>query len=73
MGRVVLAGSPGVNVEVSLIWGSMIRSLLFGLSPSDPLTIACATVIPLAAGTLAGFLPARRAASVEPTTALRSD
>jgi ABC-type antimicrobial peptide transport system permease subunit len=64
MGRVVLAGSPGVNVEASLIWGP---------NAGDLQTIVCSTVIPLAAGTLAGFLPARRAASVEPTTALRSD
>jgi ABC-type antimicrobial peptide transport system permease subunit len=37
------------------------------------LTIACAILALFAAGILAGFLPAHRAASIEPTLALRSD
>jgi ABC-type lipoprotein release transport system permease subunit len=51
----------------------LIESLLFDRDPWDPLTMASATVVLFAAGAPAGFLPSRRAASVEPTHALRSE
>jgi len=70
---VLLAGGAAVGVPAALVAARLIRSLLFALDPWDPLTIACATVVLFAAGALAGFLPARRAASVEPMLALRSE
>jgi predicted permease len=70
---VLLAAGAAMGVPAALAAARLIKSLLFGLDPSDPLTIACATVVLFAAGALAGFLPARRAASVEPTLALRSE
>jgi ABC-type antimicrobial peptide transport system permease subunit len=70
---VLLAVGAAIGVPGALAAGRLIRSLLFGLSPSDPLTIACAILVLFAAGALAGFLPARRAASIEPTMALRSE
>ena len=70
---VLLAAGAAIGVPAALAAARLIKSLLFGLDPSDPLTIACATVVLFAAGALAGFLPARRAASVEPTLALRTE
>ena len=70
---VLLAAGAAIGVPAALAAARLIKSLLFGLDPWDPLTIACATVVLFAAGALAGFLPARRAASVEPTLALRSE
>ena len=70
---VLLAAGATVGVPAALVAARLIQSLLFALGPSDPLTVACATVVLFAAGALAGFLPARRAASVEPTAALRSE
>jgi predicted permease len=70
---VLLAAGAVIGVPAALAAARLIKSLLFGLDPWDPLTIACATVVLFAAGALAGFLPARRAASIEPTQALRSE
>ena len=70
---VLLAAGAAIGVPAALAAARLIKSLLFGLDPWDPPTIACATLVLFAAGALAGFLPAHRAASVEPTTALRSE
>jgi predicted permease len=69
----LLAAGAAIGVPAALAAARLIKSLLFGLEPSDPLTITCATAVLFAAGALAGFLPARRAASIEPTLALRSE
>jgi ABC-type antimicrobial peptide transport system permease subunit len=50
-----------------------IEAFLYGVSPTDPLTgLAVAGVLLLVAG-LAAFVPARRAASINPMVALRAD
>jgi ABC-type antimicrobial peptide transport system permease subunit len=45
--------------------------MLFGVRPVDPITLALSAVILIAITVLAGFLPARRAAQVDPMVALR--
>ncbi len=58
---------------LSLVAGRGARSLLFGLTPHDPLTLAgaCALLAVIAAG--ASFVPAHRAAKLDPMVALRQD
>ena len=69
----LLAAGAVIGVPTALAAARLVKSLLFGLGPSDPLTIAGAAITLFAAGALAGFLPARRAASADPTLALRSE
>ena len=70
--RVVGVGTA-LGVAGSLAAASVIRGLLFGVSPWDWPTLATAiAVLGLAAG-VASFIPARRAASVDPVEALRAE
>jgi predicted permease len=51
----------------------LMTSLLFGISPLDPLTYAAVPLVLLAAAMLASYLPARRASAVDPVEALRAE
>ena len=51
----------------------LMRSLLFAISPLDPLTFATVPVVLAAAALLASYLPARRAAAVDPVVSLRAE
>jgi predicted lysophospholipase L1 biosynthesis ABC-type transport system permease subunit len=64
----VLAG-----VTFALLLGQVGRSLLFGLTPTDPLVPTAAVLILLTIVLAAAYVPARRAAQVDPVTALRGD
>ena len=48
-------------------------SLLYGITPLDPMTYAVVPVVLVTATVLASYLPARRAASVDPAEALKSE
>ena len=62
-----------VGVTLAALLGQVGRSLLFGLTPSDPLVPAVAIVTLAAIILAAAYWPARRAAHVDPVTALRGD
>ena len=62
----VIAGLPAAW------WASrLIASMLYGVSPTDPTTIAASVAMLAAAALVAAFLPARRASRVDPMVALR--
>jgi len=50
-----------------------VQSMLFGLKPTDPAAIAGATLVLLFVAHAAAYLPARRAARVDPLVALRTE
>ena len=60
-----------IGLGQALAFTRLISSLLFGLTPTDPLTIVLASLLMIASAALAGFLPARRACRVDPIIALR--
>jgi predicted permease len=51
----------------------LMKSLLFGISPLDPLTYAAAPLVLTAAAMAASYLPARRAAAIDPVEAIRAE
>jgi putative ABC transport system permease protein len=60
-----------VGLTCSLALARVITSLLWGVSPYDPLTIAVVVVLLLVIGLVACWVPARRATRVDPMAALR--
>ena len=61
------------GVSLALASANLIRSQLFGLNPHDPWTLIGAASSLAIAASIAGFIPALRASSVDPTTALRQE
>ena len=67
-----MAGTT-LGVGISLLAARLLHSFLFGVTQYDPLTLIAAPLLLLLVGTIAAWLPARRAAAVEPMQALRSE
>jgi ABC-type antimicrobial peptide transport system permease subunit len=64
-------GGLGLGLGAALALSRFLQSLLFEVSASDPLTFGVAALLFLGVTMWAGYLPARRAARVDPMTALR--
>jgi ABC-type antimicrobial peptide transport system permease subunit len=60
-----------IGLSAALATTRLLTNLLYELKPNDPLTIALAGLLLLTVAALAGYLPARRAARVDPMEALR--
>jgi len=56
-----------------LVAGRVLSSLLYGVSPRDPLVLFAAVVVPVVVAAVASYLPARRASRVDPVIALRAE
>jgi macrolide transport system ATP-binding/permease protein len=62
-----------VGLPITLAATRVIASRLYGVGAWDPVAIGGATLAMVAAAALAGYLPARRAAGVDPMEALRAE
>jgi predicted lysophospholipase L1 biosynthesis ABC-type transport system permease subunit len=68
---VVLGVLAGAVVSAGTV--RLLRTLLFGIAPLDPISFALAAMTMIVAATVAALLPARRAATIDPLVALRDE
>jgi ABC-type antimicrobial peptide transport system permease subunit len=61
------------GVAAALALSGLMKSLLFGIGPRDPLTFVAVPVIFVMVALVAAYVPARRAARVSPMEALRAE
>jgi predicted permease len=69
----LIALGVGVGLAAAMATTRLVGALLFGLSPTDPPTIALATLVMIVVAALAGYLPARRGSRIDPMVALRCE
>jgi predicted permease len=70
---VLVAVGSAVGAIAAVGLARFVESLMFGLRPRDPLTVAVSVALLLIIGLFAGYLPARRAARINPIVALRTE
>jgi len=69
----VVAAGAALGLPLAFVCTRVLKSMLFGVEPQDPITAAACLGVVLVAGVMAGYLPARRAALLEPVSALRTE
>jgi len=67
---VLVVAGVVLGVGVALAAGRLVASLLYGLAPNDVASMASAVAVMMVVAGVAGYLPARRAARVDPMVAL---
>ncbi len=63
----------GIGLAGAFALTRLISGLLFGVSPTDPVTFLAVSLMPTSAALLASYIPARRAMKVNPMVALRCE
>jgi predicted permease len=72
-GLVLTAIGVGGGLVLFALVARFLRSFLFGVAPQDPLTLASASVLLVGIAAFASWIPARRAARLDPASALRAE
>src|SRR3954453_9597754 len=68
---VVVTIGAGIGIALAVAASRLIKSLLFGIAPSDPVAIGLALAVLIAVALAASYVPAHRASRLDPTQALR--
>ena len=73
--RALVLAAVGLAIGLPTALGAsrLVESFLFGIKPDDPLALASAVGVLLAAALLAGYLPALKASRIDPVTAVRHE
>ena len=72
-GLLLTAAGVACGLGVAIALTRLMSSLLFEVSPVDPVTYGAVAIGLVAAAALASYLPSRRAAAVDPVEALRAE
>jgi predicted permease len=72
-GFLLTLSGVAIGLPIAFLAARALRTLMFGVSESDPLTFGVAAGFFLALGLVAGIVPARRAVAVDPIVALRAE
>jgi ABC-type antimicrobial peptide transport system permease subunit len=67
----LVAVGVAIGIPAALAAGRLVSSVLYDTKATDPVTITASALVMIAVAALAGYLPARRAAKVDPMVALR--
>jgi ABC-type antimicrobial peptide transport system permease subunit len=67
----LVGAGVAIGIPAALAAARLVSSVLYGLKATDPITITVSVLLMIAVAALAGYLPARRAAKVDPMVALR--
>ena len=70
---VLVTAGAAAGIVGSILAGGVLRSILFGVEPGDPMTLAGSTALLVGAAAAAAFAPARRASTVDPLTVIRAE
>ena len=70
---ILVAGGVVIGLGGAIAASRLVSNLLFGLAPTDPATVTGAMTVMVLTAALAAYLPARRAAHVDPMVALRDE
>jgi len=69
----LLAAGTAIGLAAAWVLGHVVKALLFGIEPTDPVSTVLAILVLVAAALFAAWIPARRASRVDPMRALRWD
>jgi putative ABC transport system permease protein len=72
-GAKLAGGGVALGLLLAVAVGRLLGSILFGVNPTEPFPFLAVVAVLIGVVLLASYLPARRAAAVDPLTALRSE
>jgi putative ABC transport system permease protein len=72
-GAVLILAGLAIGIAATLAFGRVLSGLLYGIKPNDAATLVAAALLLTVVAMLASYVPARRAARIDPLTALRCE